>query len=69
MTTETIDKLYLELSQVTTAKTAKELALEDVASWAQAMLTALNVGDVKSESPLHLKLREVMINYRSKTAA
>jgi len=28
MTTETIDKLYLELSQVSTAKTAREAALE-----------------------------------------
>ncbi len=30
MTTETIDKLYLELSKVTTAKTERELLLEDV---------------------------------------
>lgn len=28
MTTETIDRLYLELSQVTTAKTKRELELE-----------------------------------------
>jgi len=39
----------------------------EVASWAQAVLTALNVGDVKSGSPLHLKLREVMIAYRAGT--
>ena len=30
MTTEIIDKLFLELSQMTTAKTAKELLLEDL---------------------------------------
>lgn len=35
-----------------------------VTHWAQAVLTALNVGDVCKESPLHLKLREVMIAYR-----
>lgn len=39
--------------------------LEAVYGWAQATLTALNVGDVVKESPLHLKLREVMIAYRS----
>src|SRR4051812_46373070 len=32
----------------------------DVAGWALATLTALNVGDVRSGSLLHLKLREVM---------
>ncbi len=37
----------------------------EVVSWAQCVLTALNVGDVKSGSPLHLKLREVMIAYRA----
>jgi len=30
METETIDKLFLELSQVTNAKTARELKLEDL---------------------------------------
>lgn len=30
MELETINKLYLELSQITTAKTARELALEKV---------------------------------------
>jgi hypothetical protein len=30
MELETIDRLYLELSQVTTAKTARELKLEDL---------------------------------------
>ena len=38
---------------------------QEVARCAQALLTALNVGDVHGESPLHLKLREVMIAYRS----
>jgi hypothetical protein len=38
--------------------------LEEVMHWAQAMLTALNVGDIQSESLLHKKLREVMIHYR-----
>jgi hypothetical protein len=42
-------------------------ALEEVMHWAQATLTALNVGDVASGSPLHLKLREVMIAFREKT--
>ena len=38
--------------------------LLNVARWAQATLTALNTGDVKKNSHLHLKLREVMIAYR-----
>lgn len=38
----------------------------EVAAWAQAMLTALNVGDVASGSPLHLKLRDVMIRHRGR---
>lgn len=37
----------------------------EVVGWAQAVLTALNVGDVHKESPLHLKLREIMIAYRA----
>jgi hypothetical protein len=41
-----------------------EATAGDVLKWAQAMLTALNVGDVASGSQLHLKLREVMIAYR-----
>lgn len=36
----------------------------EIISWAQATLTALNTGDVKSGSPLHLKLREVMVENR-----
>jgi hypothetical protein len=39
--------------------------LREVASWAQSVLTALNVGDVASGSRLHLKLREVMIASRA----
>lgn len=37
---------------------------EPVVAWAQAVLTALNVGDVQKGSPLHIKLREIMIAYR-----
>lgn len=37
----------------------------EVIGWAQAVLTALNVGAVQSGSKLHLKLREVMIAYRA----
>lgn len=43
-------------------------AISEVAQCAQAVLTALNVGDVQSGSPLHLKLREVMIAYRERVA-
>lgn len=39
--------------------------LREVMGLAQATLTALNVGDIKSGSPLHLKLREVLIEYRA----
>ena len=40
-------------------------AARQIEQVAQAILTALNVGDVQSGSPLHLKLREVMIAYRA----
>jgi hypothetical protein len=40
--------------------------LSEVAQCAQAILTALNVGDIQSESALHLKLRKVMIAYRKR---
>lgn len=43
-------------------------AISEVAQCAQAVLTALNVGDIQSGSPLHLKLREVMIAYRERAA-
>lgn len=39
-------------------------AATEVVHWTQAVLTALNVGDVCKESLLHKKLREVMIQYR-----
>lgn len=43
----------------------KELEkLREVYAWASAILTALNVGDIRSGSPLHLKLREVLVEYR-----
>lgn len=45
--------------------TGSAAATAEVVAWAQAVLTALNVGDVKSDSKLHLKLREVMIAYRA----
>lgn len=37
MELETVNKLYLELSQVTTAKTARELELEDLLISARAI--------------------------------
>jgi hypothetical protein len=37
MTTETIDKLFLELSQVTTAKTKREIELEALLSSARCI--------------------------------
>lgn len=42
----------------------RDRARGDVIHWAQAVLTALNVGDVKKDSLLHEKLREIMIAYR-----
>lgn len=61
----------IELHKIAHARAMQIVALEkvigeagNVVGWAQAVLTALNVGDVKSGSPLHLKLREVMIAYR-----
>ena len=43
----------------------EELESKDaVVSCAQAVLTALNVGDLASGSLLHLHLRKVMIAYR-----
>jgi hypothetical protein len=38
--------------------------LLEVMHWSQAVLTALNSGDVFRGSRLHLKLREVLIAYR-----
>lgn len=42
--------------------------LEEVAGWAQAVLTAWNTGHLYKESLLHKKLREVMINFRARKA-
>jgi hypothetical protein len=50
-----------------TSQTLSADATAQVVVWAQCVLTALNVGDIKSGSPLHLKLREVMIAYRAST--
>jgi len=44
---------------------AQPETVTEVLHWAQAVLTALNVGDVQKDSKLHLKLREVMIAYRA----
>ena len=44
MTTEIIDKLFLELSQVTQAKTARELELEDLLTSAHAIATRKGEG-------------------------
>ena len=46
-------------------KMFKQIAdLTEVCHWAQAVLTAWNIGPLPQESPLHKKLRDVMINYR-----
>ncbi len=47
MTTETIDRLFLELSQVTTAKTARELALETENAQLRATVEAVRLNDGK----------------------
>ena len=41
------------------------LAARQALNWAQATLNVLNVGNIKSGSLMHLKLREVMIAYRA----
>ena len=46
------------------AAQAEVARLKEVAGWAQAVLTGLNVGNICSGSLLHEKLREVMIKYR-----
>ena len=46
MELEIINKLFLELSQVTTAKTARELALEHQVEWLQQKLNAAPAQDV-----------------------
>lgn len=65
---ETI-KMQMMLTRITDCirelYAANQLAqLLEIMHWTQATLTALNVGDVRSGSALHLKLREIMIAYR-----
>lgn len=50
---------------IQSALTAHATAVQEVIRWTQAVLTALNAGDVQKESLLHKKLREVMIAYRN----
>lgn len=38
--------------------------VKHLASILQGVLTCLNIGDINSESPIHLKIREVMIEHR-----
>jgi len=54
METETIDKLFLELSQVTKAKTARELELEDLLTSAHAI--AIRKGEETSWSRFEARL-------------
>lgn len=61
-----LEREVARLTQLVSDMDVEQQRLREVASWAQAVLTALNVGDVKRESPLHLKLREVMIAFRSR---
>lgn len=57
------------ISQPAAAYSAKQSEQEtELAGWLQAVLTALNVGAIASESPLHKKIREVMIAYRQQKA-
>ena len=37
---------------------------QEVIHWAQAILTALNTGSIEQDSPIHRKLREVVIKHR-----
>lgn len=55
---EDVEALALEVERLEGQVTK----LEEVLNWA---LTALNVGDVQKDSALHLKLREVLIAYRT----
>jgi hypothetical protein len=54
----------MKLPQPCNPEVMRQAATQEVIHWAKALLAALNVGDVKSESPIHKKLREVMIRYR-----
>lgn len=57
-----------EIADATAKIVAQRNAHLEVVGWAQAVLTALNARDVKRSSPLHLALREGMIEYRVKLA-
>lgn len=54
-----------ELEAEVAALEAERTGLKEVVHWAQAVLTALNVGDVLTGSLLHLKLREVLVAFRT----
>lgn len=62
-----MDKERKELAEENRLLRERCERMQEVVSWAQATLTGLNVGDVQSNSPLHLKLREIMIAYRAAT--
>ncbi len=53
-----------QLKEDVRALDAELTRAEAVVGWAQALLTALNIGYVGTDSPIHKKLREVMIEYR-----
>lgn len=57
-----------ELNQWLQRSADKSEQKDEIVAWAQATLTALNVGDVARESPLHKKLRQVMREYREAIA-
>jgi|SRR6185312_7426887 len=63
---ETKDRVMDEKLAAAFAKRLEPLL--DVKDWASATLTAMNVGDVKSESLLHKKLREILIGFRETMA-
>lgn len=61
MELETINKLYLELSQFATAKTARELALEDLLRSAHAI--AMRGGEGTHWARFSARLGEMGIGY------
>ena len=58
------DKANLELVRQSKDLQGEVDRLNIVMHTAQGVLTCLNIGDIKSESAMHIKLREVMIAYR-----
>jgi len=62
MTTETIDKLYLELSQFTTAKTKRELALYEAVSLLNSMVES---GESHSKQSREVVNRALNFGYAS----